>query len=193
MTSLRVPASIPASHERAKTEWDVVLLRRRSAEAWDVCLLVEVKASVDAATTDFPRLLRGLCLLAQADADIVYAFDTQQGTVPLHGASLRALPTDEASLAATVLYCCDAPAEAAPRLLGAASRMQLLSAPATLAFASALAGTQHADPCDLEPVWHHLLASPKWGAVLHQLPMLRAVRDLMVHTDDLLAALPATD
>src|SRR5262249_35703028 len=38
VTSMRVPASIPAKHERAKTEWDAVLLRQAEtiddAPAW---------------------------------------------------------------------------------------------------------------------------------------------------------------
>ncbi|MFT4065427.1 3-deoxy-D-arabino-heptulosonate 7-phosphate synthase [Paraburkholderia sp.] len=196
VNSMRVPAAIPASHERAKTEWDVVLLRQakaaENAAAWDVCLLVEAKASADSVTTDFPRLLRGLDLLAHADKDTVYLFQTQQGTVRLNGASLRALRTDDASLARTVLYCCDAPAEAAPRVLSAASRMQLLSAPASLAFAGALAQKRHADCADLEPVWHQLLEAPRWRAVLDQYATLREVRELMVHAEDLLAAVSVT-
>ncbi|MPW19597.1 3-deoxy-D-arabino-heptulosonate 7-phosphate synthase [Paraburkholderia sp. CNPSo 3157] len=196
VTSMRVPPSLPASPERAKTEWDVVLLRRANADdgtiVWDVCLLVEVKASVDAATTDLSRLLRGLRLLAHAEENAVYSFETRQGTVRLRGASLRALTTDEAALTKAVLYCCDAPAETTPRLLGAASRMQLLSAQASLEFASATAEGRHADSQDLEPVWHQLLESPRWRAVLHQYPMLRQVRDLMVHTEDLLAAIDGT-
>ncbi|WER47484.1 3-deoxy-D-arabino-heptulosonate 7-phosphate synthase [Cupriavidus sp. WKF15] len=192
VTSLRVPASIPASHERAKTEWDVVLLRRAPVEAmpaWDVCLLVEVKASVDAATTDFPRLLRGIGLLAHAKQDAAYMFESRQGTVCLRGAALSALRTSEPDLQRTVLYCCDARAEAAPRLLSAASRMQLLSADQSLAFASHLAANQHADVAMLEPVWHLLLASDRWKAVLNQYSTLRQVRGLMVNTEDLLAAI----
>ncbi|SEJ40544.1 3-deoxy-D-arabino-heptulosonate 7-phosphate synthase [Paraburkholderia diazotrophica] len=196
VTSMRVPPSLPASPERAKTEWDVALLERANADdetaVWDVCLLVEAKASVDAATTDLSRLLRGLHLLAHAEENIVYSLETRQGTVRLRGASLRALTTDEAALTKAVLYCCDAPAESSPRLLGAASRMQLLSAQASLEFAGALAEGRHADPQDLEPVWDQLLESPRWRAVLHQYPMLRQVRDLMVHTEDLLAAIDGT-
>lgn len=196
VTSMRVPASIPASPERAKSEWDVVLLRHAEAvhetAAWDVCLLVEAKASVDAATTDFPRLLRGLRLLAHAQQHVAYSFETQQGPVSLNGASLSALTTDEAGLTRAVLYCSDAPAEATPRLLSAASRMQLLSADASLEFASSLTDKQHADSRDLEPVWHQLLESPRWAAVLNQYPMLRQVRGLMVHTEDLVAAINGT-
>ena len=193
VTSMRVPASIPASPDRAKSEWDAVLLRQaQMADAqavWDVCLLVEAKASVDAATTDLPRLLRGMRLLAHAEENKVYPFETQQGVVHLRGESLSALPTGELGLKSVVLYCCNAPADAAPRLLGAASRMQLLSASASLEFASYLAQGQKADPQDLEPVWDQMLASPGWGAVLHQYPMLWQVRELMVHTEDLLVAI----
>jgi hypothetical protein len=193
VTSMRVPASIPASPERAKTEWDVVLLRSASAvdttAVCDVCLLVEAKASVDAASTDLPRLLRGLRLLGHAEEDVVYSFETQEGTVRLRGASLRALPTDEADLASTILYCCDVPAETSPRLLSAASRMQLLSAPASLEFASKLAAKQPVDTQDLDAVWHQLLESPRWRPVLNQYAMLRQTRELMVHTADLTAAI----
>ena len=195
VTSMRVPASLPASADRAKSEWDAALLRRADvirteddAPAWDLCLLVEAKASVDAASTDLPRLLRGLQLLAHADIHTTYPFKTQQGIVPLRGESLRALPPDGPGLADMVLYCCDAPADPAPRLLNAASRMQLLSAPASIAFASQLAQGLPADTRTLHPVWHSLLTSPQWSGVLNQYPQLHQVRALMVHTDDLLDA-----
>lgn len=193
VSSMRVPAALPGSHERAKTEWDAVLLARAHANdetaRWDICLLVEAKASADAATTDLPRLLRGLHLLAHADENTDYAFETQQGTVLLRGASLHGLKTDEAQLQKHVLYFCDAPAEKTPRLLGAASRMQLLSTPASLAFANRLAGQQSAGLHALEPVWHELVQAPQWHTVLHQYPLLRQVRELMVHADDLWAAI----
>lgn len=209
VTSMRVPGSMPGRAERAKSEWDVVLLRRAdagtdaaadpdagmdahadAAEAqWDVRLLAEAKASVDAAATDLPRLLRGLRLLACADEDTVYPFQTRQGTVRLRGASLAALKTDADSLARSVLYCCDAPAEAEPRLLGAAGRMQLLSARASLEFAGALADGGQADPRDLSPLWGRLLTAAEWKGVLHQYPMLRQARGLMVHIDDWSAAI----
>jgi hypothetical protein len=191
VTSMRVPPSLPASPERAKSEWDAVLLRRANRvdemEAWDVCLLVEAKSSVDAATTDLQRLLRGIRLLSHADEYVAYAFATQQGTVRLRGASLHALATDEASLARSVLYCCDAPAEMKPRLLGAASRMQLLSAPASLEFANLLAEQPDADVRALEPVWLLLLASPRWSVVRNQYQTLRLTRELMAHPEDMLA------
>lgn len=193
VTSLRVPASIPASHDRAKTEWDAVLLKQApiadATPAWDICLLVEAKASVDAAATDLPTLLRGMRLLASADKNAIYAFNSRQGTVQLRGASLSALPIGAADLATAVLYCCDAPAEPSPRLLSAASRMQLLSAQGSLEFATALADPPHADIRHLDSVWNQLLESPRWNAVLHQYPILRQVRELMAHAEDLAAAI----
>ncbi|MEM5310675.1 3-deoxy-D-arabino-heptulosonate 7-phosphate synthase [Paraburkholderia sp. JHI869] len=198
VSSMRVPASIPGKHERAKTEWDVVLLKRLHAKTldtapvWNVRLLVEAKASVESATTDLPRLMRGLRLLAHAEETAVYTFETQQGPVQLNGASLRTQGSDEPGLMHTVLYCCDAPAEAAPRMLNAASRMQLLSAEASLEFASAQYDGRHADPQILGAVWQQLTQSPRWHAVLNQYSMLRLVRDLMVHPDDLMAAIRDT-
>lgn len=194
VTSLRVPAALSAVAGRAKTEWDVALLRQGQATGmepgWDICLLVEAKASADAAITDLPRLLRGLRLLAQADPGRLYAFRTVQETVNLRGASLHALEAGE-DVSDTVLYCCDAPADTPPRLLGAASRMQLLSAPASLDYAGILAQGRDADDASLEAVWETLLSAPGWHAVLHQYPVLCQVRALMVRPADLLAAVRA--
>lgn len=195
-TSLRVPPSFPGDAQRAKSEWDVALLRRHARaddvnDAWDILLLVEAKASPDAATTDLPRLLRGLRLLAQADLDTVYTFAAHEGELRLHGASLSALPTEEADLARAVLYCCDGPEERAPRLINAASRMQLLSAEASLDFGALLEDGEAADPSLLLPVWQLLLEAPAFSSVLRQYVTLRAVRELMIHPDDLLAALRA--
>jgi len=195
VTSMHVPPELPGSADRAKSEWDAALLRRAGAPdaepTWDVCLLVEAKASVDAASTDFPRLLRGVQRLAQAEAGVIYPFLSHQGTVALRGASLSALPTQGPDLANSVLYCCDAPADEpvdAPRLLNAACRMQLLSAPASVAYASQLARGEPGDAQALEAVWHGLLTSPQWAGVLNQYPLLHQVRALMVHTEDLFAA-----
>src|SRR5690606_20488171 len=131
VTSMRVPASLAAGVERAKTEWDVVLLSRAVGEAdtapWDVGLLVEAKASIDAVATDFPRLLRGVQLLAGADRKAIYQFQTREGMVQLSGASLSRLSAASADLEKYVLYCCDGTADSSSRLLSAASRMQLLS------------------------------------------------------------------
>jgi hypothetical protein len=193
VTSMLVPASIPASPERAKSEWDTVLLKRANAPdgtaAWDVCLLVEAKASVDAATTDLPRLLRGLRLLGHADENTIYFFQTRQGRVPVRGASLRALGRSGNDSTKRVLYCCDAPAETAPRLLGAASKMQLLSAPDSVEFAANLAEKGHIDPGGLQPVWDQLLKARRWKAVLDQYTTLRQARELMVRPQDLLDAI----
>lgn len=193
VTSMRVPASIPASHERAKTEWDVVLLRHAGMQGdtalWDVCLLAEAKASADAAPTDLPRLVRGLRLLAHADAAIAYTFETREGRVLLRGASLAALRTEPAEVARQVLYCCEAPVEPAPRLLGAASRMQLLCAPPSLEVAAAMTPGQPVDPAPLAAIWDQLPVSAHWAGVFHQYPALEQVRNLMVHPDDLHAAI----
>ena len=199
VTSMRVPPALPGDADRAKSEWDAALLRRVDAPnvpnapaappaAWDVCLLVEAKASVDAASTDFARLLRGLARLAQAEPGMTYPFHTHQGPVPIRGASLAALPTGDTDLSGAVLYCSDAPADPAPRLLNAACRMQLLSAPASVAYASELAQGRPADTRGLQAVWQSLLTSPQWAGVLNQYPQLYLVRELMVHADDLLAA-----
>ena len=189
-TSLRVPSSLGGDAQGAKSEWDVALLRRHEADqAWDLCLIAEAKASPDAATTDLPRLLRGLRVLARADLDTDYPFAAHGGEVRLRGASLAALPTEEADLARAVIYCSDGEAERAPRPLNAASRMQLLSAPASLAVAARIEDGAAPDPSRLEPVWHQLLESPAFGPVLHQYPTLRTVRELMLHPDDLMAAI----
>lgn len=192
VTSMRVPASLAAGHEGAKTEWDAVLLKQApdtsAGPLWDVHLLVEAKASPDAASTDFPRLLRGLRLLAHADPGLNYSFETRQGSVNLRGVSLSALCTDTAGLTATVLYCSNALDDKGPRLLSAASRMQLLSAPESLDFAAAEIEARPMDVGRLEPLWSQLLNSPQWKAVLHQTFTLRQVRELMVHPEDLLAS-----
>ena len=196
VTSLRVPSALAANADRAKTEWDAVLLRRANDNAsetplWDVCLLIEAKASVDAATTDLPRLLRGLRLLAQAEPDASYSCATQQGQVRLRGASLRALPQEMENLADAVLYCCDAPDETWTPALNAASRMQLLSAPPSLAYATLLAAGEPADARMLEPLWQDLRQNPRWQAMLNLGATRRLARELMVHPDDLLASINA--
>lgn len=222
VTGMHVPASLGTDRDRAKSEWDAVLLRGAEGvdgtDTWEVCLLVEAKASVDAATTDLPKLVRGMQLLASAAADEVYAFQAREGVVHLRSGSLSTLTTDEAGLARSVLYCCDAPADGVPRLLGSAARMQLLSAQASVAYASEVLaaegrvtvqvvvgdsehpGATHAaiqilrteahaaDLADLETVWTALLTAPSWHAVLNHQRVLRQVRALMVHPDDLLAA-----
>ncbi|NLC34998.1 MAG: 3-deoxy-D-arabino-heptulosonate 7-phosphate synthase [Alcaligenaceae bacterium] len=192
VTSMHVPASLSAGHQGAKTEWDVVLLKQvaetaRPMPVFDVCLLLEAKASPDAVGTDLPRLLRGLRLLAAAQPGETHVFKAREGEFPVRGASLNALPTEAARLAGTVLYCSDAPADPQPRLLSASSRMKLLSAPESLAFATALRQQGAAEPRWLEPLWQQLLSAPEWKVVLFQTFAMQQARELMVHADDLLA------
>ena len=192
VTSMRASPSLPGNADYAKSEWDAVLLQQTPSDgdtsAFDVCLLIEAKASVDAATTDLPRLLRGLRLLASAQGDATYAFDTHQGRVRLRGSSLKRFAADETPVAGSVLYCCDAEADAYPKLLSTATRMQLLSAPGSVAYASSLADAASGDRQSLASVWEQLLTSARWDTVRRQYPLLRQVRDLMVHVDDLFMA-----
>jgi len=192
VTSMRASPSLPGSADYAKSEWDAVLLRQLPSDEatpiFDICLLIEAKASVDAAATDLPRLLRGLDLLASAAADTIYTFNTHQGIVRLRGDSLRALSSERTDLADNVLYCCDAAPEAHPRLLGTATRMQLLSAQGSVAYASGLSRPGPVDRRDLESVWEQLLTSARWETVRRQYPLLRRVRELMVHVADLSVA-----
>lgn len=192
VTSMRASPSLPGNADYAKSEWDAVLLQQVSSDgdapAFDVCLLIEAKASVDAATTDLPRLLRGLRLLASAEADATYVFDTHQGRVRLRGSSLKRFAGDDTHVAGSVLYCCDASADAYPKLLSTATRMQLLSAPGSVAYASRVADAACGDRQSLASVWEQLLTSTRWDTVRRQYPLLRQVRDLMVHVDDLFMA-----
>jgi len=187
--SARMPGSLVASTDRAKGEWDVLVLRQAADAgpdtAWEVCLVVEVKASPDAAATDLFRLLRGLNLLAAADTSLDYAFQSAEGPVRLSGASLAALSAQTDSPAPPILYCCDSPPEPAVRLLTAASRMQLLSAPATVAYAQRLDAGLDADPRELDAVWRDVVTEPRWRHVLRQYLELRQARGLMVYTPDL--------
>ncbi|GAB3085351.1 3-deoxy-D-arabino-heptulosonate 7-phosphate synthase [Bordetella muralis] len=192
VTSMRASPSLPGNADYAKSEWDAVLLQQTPSDGdtptFDVCLLIEAKASVDAATTDLPRLLRGLRLLASAQAETTYAFDTHQGRVQLRGSSLKRFAAEDTHVAGSVLYCCDAVADAYPKLLSTATRMQLLSAPGSVAYASSLAGAAPGDRQSLASVWEQLLTSARWDTVRRQYPLLRQVRDLMVHVDDLFMA-----
>lgn len=189
VTSLYVPSPLSSDVKHAKTEWDVVILHKAgevdSTPVWDVCLLVEVKASVDAAATDFPRLLRGLNALAQADPARVYPFTSRQGTLHLHGRSLSQLSAN----ADTVLYCCDGPSHSTPRPLSAASRMQLLSAQGSLAYAEGLQNDSSNDQAPLEAVWQEVTHAPEWRPVLQQYATMRRACEHVVHIDDLAVAL----
>lgn len=188
VTAMYVPAALAAHQEGGKTEWDAVLLRQVSDEPlWDICLLVEAKASPDSVSTDFPRLLRGLKVLSQADPARHYAFKAREGIFDLRGVSLQSLPTEADAVGRCVLYSSDAPAERHPRLLSAAARMQLLSSPECLGFAMALAEGWPADARSLEVLWEQLVGAPQWQALLGQYEVIRRARELMVHVDDLMA------
>lgn len=206
VTAMQTPAALSQGARGAKTEWDVVVLRpSATTSGWDIVLLLEVKASADAAVSDFPRLLRGLRLLASAEPEGQYEFATGQGAVLVSGASLRALGVDDATLARTVRYVCDTvPAGDTPLTLTPANRMRLLLLPASVAFAAHLLdGKQpgHArlqsrsthlqpGPAELDAVWQALLTRPSLRPVLHHRTLLEQVHGLMVHPDDLMVALP---
>lgn len=212
-TAVQTPAVLSQGTRGAKTEWDVVVLRPSvTASGWDVVLLLEVKASADAAVTDFPRLLHGLRLLACAEPDGQYEFATGQGAVLVSGASLNALGEDAATLDRTVRYVCDTvPGGDTPLTLTPANRMRLLLLPTSVAFAARLLDgeqpmTEHLQsrsarlqsrsthlqpgPAELDAVWQALLTRPSLRPVLHHRTLLEQVHGLMVHPDDLMVALP---
>lgn len=197
VTSLRAPGSLPLQADYAKSEWDVVLLRqspcRDDAGAYEVCLLIEAKAAVEAASGDLPRLLRGLRLLGSARPDMIYRCMTDQGEIDIHGASLASLAAAAQDPRQRVLYCTDAPVEKKPTLLTSGSRMQLLSNPHSVAFATRLQRGEAPEPKDLEKVWDQLVTAPKWEGLRQQHYFLHLAREMMVHVDDLLAAACHTD
>jgi hypothetical protein len=147
-----------------------------------------VKASPAAATPDFARLHRGLERLAQAHAHESYAFGSAEGEVRIAGAALRQLKPHGRALPAQVIYCCPAPSEAQPQLLAAATKAVLLAEPASLAFALQLEQGARPPDADLAPVWEALTHAPRMRAALHQYETARAVREAMLHPDDLPAA-----
>jgi hypothetical protein len=147
-----------------------------------------VKASPAAATSDLPRLLRGLERLAHAQEGDPYDFATPQGSVALGGDSLRALRPQGRALPPNVFYCCDAPAEAQPPVLSAAAKAVLLAEPASVAFAQQLAAGASPAAADLLPAWQELPHAPRLHATLHQYDTARSAREAMLHPEDLLAA-----
>lgn len=187
---LLVPKGYPGVAENAKNEWDAALLRRADAgDHEELCLLGEAKASPEAAVPDFPRLVRGLQRLSQAEAGTVYAFASSDGEVRITGASLRRLQPSDRAPAPRVIYGCDAPAETSPHLLSASSRGLLLTERASLAFACRLAEGGVLSEDELQPVWEELLRAPRLQTVLHQYDTACTVREAMLHPEDLLAAL----
>ncbi|MVW80574.1 3-deoxy-D-arabino-heptulosonate 7-phosphate synthase [Bordetella sp. 02P26C-1] len=192
VTSLRSPAILPMATDHAKGEWDVVLLRRSAsaseASPYDLCLLIEAKASADAATGDLPRLIRGLQALASAGRDVHYACMTNEGEVSIHGASLAGWPTCQAEASCGVLYCSDSQIEPLVGLLSPGSRMQLLSCEDSLTFAARLQDGEKPCADALQPVWQQVLYAPRWQPVMQQYQSMYRAREMMVHVDDLLAA-----
>lgn len=189
---LRTPRGFPGEAGKAKEEWDAAIVCSEGAGgAADILLLAEVKASPAAATPDFSRLHRGLQRLAHASAGRSYAFASADGDVHVSGGSLRRLQPDGRALPAHVIYCCSAPPEVQPQLLSAASKAVLLAEPASLAFADLLARGASPPDAMLAPVWEALTASPGLRSALHQDETSRAVRQAMLHPDDLLEAVAA--
>jgi hypothetical protein len=187
--SLRPPAGFPGEAGKAKDEWDAAIVRTSSeGSAADIVLLAEVKASPAAATSDASRLHRGLLRLAHASADASYPFASADGRVFLTGASLRALRPQGRTLPPNVIYCCTAPPETQPQMLSAAAKAVLLAEPASLAFADQLTRGASPDPDALAPVWEALTTAPQLRSALHQYDTARAVREAMLHPDDLARA-----
>lgn len=67
----------------------------------------------------------------------------------------------------------------------------LLAEPASLAFAHQLACGAWPPDNALAPVWEALTTAPRLRCALHQDETSRAVREAMLHPDDLLAAVAA--
>jgi len=189
LRSLLTPRELSGGGDRSKEEWDAALVKGIGGGLCDVVLLAEVKAAPAAVTSDMPRLLRGLARLAQADGDASFAFASVDGAVRLRGSSLRALEPVGPSLPEAVIYLCPAPTESRPTLLGAAAKAVLLSEPASLAFACALADGATLPDTDLAPVWEALPHEPRLRATLNQYDTARRAREAMLHTGDLLAAI----
>lgn len=193
---LRTPRGFPGEANKAKEEWDAAIVRgdacgERSGEGdggADLVLLAETKASPAAATSDFARLLRGLRRLAQARAEVVYAFASADGEQRIAGASLQGLRPIRRLLPPHVIYCCSAPPEALPQPLGAATKAVLLAEPASLAFAQQLARGEAPSHAMLAPVWQALATAPRLQAALHQYETAQKARAAMLHPDDLLAS-----
>lgn len=235
---LLAPADLPGDGDGAKNEWDVALLRRAEPRAsgpdgqdgpdgpdgpdqpdqpdqpdstdarWDLLLLLEAKASPDAAPADLPGLLRGLVRLSGIESAVLPFRCRPDGDgygdrgrrdrrhdrdgedhVLLTGDSLRALRPVGDDLPPQVLYSCDAPAEARVRLLSVSSRTLLLSEDGCVAVGARIAAGAAPVPDALLPVWERLPRAARLAPVLHQRDTMRRARAAMIHPKDLLAAL----
>ncbi|KWT94211.1 MULTISPECIES: hypothetical protein [unclassified Variovorax] len=188
--SLRPPRGFPGETNKAKDEWDAAIVRSgQDGGADEIVLLAEIKASPAAATSDFPRLLRGLRRLAHADPGQTYAFASATGQAQVAGTSLRRLQPHGHSLPPHVIYCCSAPAESHPPFLSAATKAVLLGEPASLASACRLARGEAPPDSDLLAVWHALPKEPRLRSALYQYETAKRVREAMVHPLDLLSAM----
>jgi len=186
---LLTPRGFPGEVAKAKEEWDAAIVRSADTNgAVDIALLAEVKSSPAAATPDFSRLHRGLQRLAHASTTRSYTFASADGDVEVAGESLCRLEPHGRSLPPHVIYCCSAPAEARAQVLSAASKSVLLAERASLAFADRLAQDESPPHSDLAPVWEALTTAPRLRSVLHQWETAQAVREAMLHPEDLLAA-----
>jgi hypothetical protein len=188
LRNLRTPAGFPGEPGKAKDEWDVVLACDAGGGGISVVLVAEVKNAPAAATPDFARLQRGLQRLAGADPATAYAFACAEGEVRITGESLRALAPHGRALPPHAIYCCSAPVESQPQMLGAAARAVLLAEAPSLAFADRLQRGESPDAALLLPVWQDLAAAPRLRSVLHQHETAAAAREAMLHPADLLAA-----
>lgn len=184
---LRLPAGVAGQADGAKDEWDAALLRAAPDQA-ELLLLVEAKAAPAAATTDLPRLLRGLGRLARAGHQGPVRLASADGPLAVSGASLRRLRPHGVLLPGHVVYLCSAAAEPGPALLSPPARALLLAEPASVAFALALEAGGAPGAEELAPVWDAVLGQPRLRPVLHQYPTACAARAAMLHPDDLLAA-----
>jgi hypothetical protein len=185
LRTLLTPRELSGGGDRSKEEWDVAIVRSADGGPGDVVLLAEVKAAPAAVTSDMPRLLRGLARLAQADAGATFTFASVDGAVRLRGSSLRALDPPGRSLPEPVIYLCSAPTESRATLLGAAAKAVLLSEPASLAFACALADGAAPPHAGLRPVWDALPHETRLRATLNQYDTARRAREAMLYTGDL--------
>jgi hypothetical protein len=193
---LRTPGELMRGARHAKAEWDVALVKKTGTGAHDVVLLAEAKAAPAAAPEDLPRLLRGLALLANAEADASCVsscvFASAQGDVRLGARSLQALRPAGGTAPAQVFYLC--PSSHEPRaaaVLGPRARALLLLEPASLRFAVRLAAGASPSPSSLAPVWHALLEEERMHATLHQYDIARRARDMVLDPEDVSVAIAA--
>ena len=187
--SLLTPRGFPGEVAKSKEEWDAAIVRNPDVSGpVDIALLAEVKASPAAASSDFSRLHRGLQRLAHADAASSYAFASADGEVQVAGESLRRLAPQDRRLPPHVIYCSTAPVESNPQVLGAATKAVLLAEPASLAYAQELSSGRTPSHEILSPVWDALTTTPRLRSALHQYETAQAVREAMLHPQDLLEA-----